>query len=232
LKSALASLRIDSYDAEKPVPVFTRMEMEVLIDPLIKAFKLATPDEDIAVAIEGAHSSAMGYQRTITTARLFLQDRDLHIVFGKLHAPIDDYDSPLHMEPSDRRLKPFVQGSRCLDGDRQFPVLFPFGTVHFFEQGDTVRKDRLVISLSGVHQPMGTPRATVMSLTNPSLPETAPPAVTDSDNQAPERKMPAGLPSQKLSIEERLRILKHLRDKDLITDQEYNDKKRDILDNL
>jgi hypothetical protein len=34
------------------------------------------------------------------------------------------------------------------------------------------------------------------------------------------------------SIEEKLQILKNLRDKDLITEQEYADKKREIIDSL
>lgn len=232
LGTALALLRIDFLDEEKSVPVFSRKEMETLIDPLIKAFGLATQDEDIALAIEGIHPSATGYQRTITTARLFLQAEGLHLVFGKLHDPIDDYDSPMGMAPTDRRVKPFMPGSRCLESHRKFPALLFADNVHFFEQGDTVRKNWLVIGISNVHQPKRTSGTPMIRMTTPLLPtETGAPAVVDS-NQATPGKMPAHQTPQGRSLEEKLQILKKLWEKDLITDQEYQDKKRKILDGL
>ena len=231
LKTALASLRIDYPDEEKSVPVFSKKEMETLIDPLTKAFKLATSDEDIALAIEGAHPGAAGFQRTITTARLFLQDGELHLVFGKLHDPIDDYDSPLRMAPTDRRVKPFRPGSRCLGDHEKFPAVLITDNVHFFETEDTVRKNWLVMGISSAHQPEEASGASMIPMAPPLSAETEAPAVEGSNQTAPGIS-PANPASGDRSMEEKLQILKKLWEKGLITDQEYQDKKRKILDSL
>ena len=231
LTAALAMLRIHYPDEEKSVPVFSRQDLEILIDPLVKAFELATQNEDIALAIEGAHPSPLGFQRTITTARLFLQGKGLHLVFGKLHDPIDDYDSPLHMAPTDRRVKPFEPGSRCLASGGKFPTLLATDNVHFFEQEKAVRKNWLVIGISGAHQLEKTSGTSIIP-TSPRLPAEKRSPTTGDSNQTPERMMPAIQTPKGRSVEEKLQILKKLREKDLITDQEYQEKKREILDSL
>jgi hypothetical protein len=231
LKTALASLRIDYPDEEKSVPVFSKREMETLIDPLTKAFQLATRNEDIALAIEGVHPGAAGYQRTITTARLFLRDGELHLVFGKLHDPIDDYDTPLRMAPTDRRVKPFRPGSRCLRDHEKFPAVLITDHVHFFETEDTVRKNWLVIGISNAHLPKKASGASMTPMAPPLSAETEAPAVEGSNQSAP-GGTPVNQAPRDRSMEEKLQILKNLWEKGLITDQEYQDKKGKILDSL
>jgi hypothetical protein len=63
-----------------------------------------------------------------------------------------------------------------------------------------------------------------------------PPAVVPSAKESgrtPELTSPkAAINPRENSIEEKLQILKNLRDKELITEQEYVEKKRQILDDL
>ena len=125
LKAILDSLRIDRPDEEKTIPLFSRAEKAIMIEPLVKAFKQATADEDVGIAIEGAHPGPIGFRNSITTARLFIQNDELQIVFGKLHEPVDEYDTPFHAVPRDYRLYPFLPGSRCEKAGKKFPTIIP-----------------------------------------------------------------------------------------------------------
>lgn len=69
------------------------------------------------------------------------------------------------------------------------------------------------------------------------VPAAPPPAVVApsamGSGQTPGVTAPeAAIKPQEKSIEEKLKILKNLRDKELITEQEYVEKKRQILDDL
>ncbi len=243
LQTALASLRIDLPDQEKTAPVFSRTELKQVTGPLLQAFRMAAPDEDIGLTIEGAHQGKYGFQRTITTARLFIKNgNELHVIFGKLHAPIDDYDSPWHAEPTDYRLKPLELGSRCRKTGEKIPAIIATNAISFHEQEGTPRKDWLTVSLTAQPpQPVQTPVPTPMAMpaapqpptvtAPPAAPQprtvTAPPPVHDANRMTP----PPVQGSQKSALE-RLQILKDLRVKGLITEQEYLDKKKEILDNL
>lgn len=231
LRAALASLRIDRPDDEKSVPVFSRSELDTLIGPLNTAFKRSGPGEDICVAIEGPHPGSFGYQRSITTARIFFQGGNLHVIFGKLHDPVDDYDTPLHIERTDRRLQPFEPGSRCTDGGGKFPAIVATALVRFYEQENTKRRNWLVVRLAEVPKPKESPPPSAQPPAFHSAPETALPEVKNSD-QVPKELNPDALEPRQRSIEERLRVLKNLRDKELISEQEYIEKRRQILDSL
>jgi hypothetical protein len=255
LRAALTALRIDLPDQEKTVPVFTRTELEQVTGPLLQAFRMAAPDEDVALAIEAPHPGRFGFQRAITTARMFIQKGDeLHVIFGKLHVPVDDYGSGWHIEPTDYRLEPLEPGSRCRKAGEKIPALITTQSVSFHEQEGTPRKDWLAVSLTAqpsqpVPTPVPPPVATPAAPQPPAVtvppaaselpavtatpPEpqprmvTPPPAVQDASRTTP----PAVHRSEK-SILKRLQILKDLRVKGLINEQEYLDKKQEILDSL
>lgn len=251
LRVALASLRIDLPDREKTVPVFTHSELEQITAPLLKAFEKATPDEDVALAIEGSHQGTIGYERTLTTARLFVQNDELQIIFGNLHEPFDEYNTPFHAEPRDYRLDPILPGSRCEKAGKKFPAIIATDVVRFHVQEGTPRKNWLAVSLAAQTQP---PVQAPMPKTAPpayqASPQAAPPAYQAPDQTAPpayhqaprqtapaavqdaNRMMPAPGQHPEKTILEKLQILKDLRVKGLITEQEYIDKKKEILDSL
>ncbi len=231
LRAALAALRIDKPDEGKTITVFSQAEMETLIAPLLKAFNRAAPGEDIAIAIEGSHPGSLGYRRSVTTARLFIRGADLHVIFGNLHDTIDDYDSPLHIEPTDRRLQPFVPGSRCASADRAFPAIAPTDTVRLYDQAHGARKNWVVVGLAALPRSAEPPGKMALPPASDSSPGALLPAATDSE-QVPGKKMPEAATPKEKEIEEKLQILKNLRDKNLITEQEYIGKKRKILDRL
>ena len=249
LKAVFDTLRIDRPDEEKTIPVFSRAEKDTLVEPLTKAFQRANADEEVGFAIEGAHPGAIGFRRTITTARLFIQNGELQIVFGKLHEPIEEYNTPFHAAPTDYRLNPFVPGSRCEKAGKKFPVIIATPTVRLHEQDGTARKNWLEISLAAQPQPSQVPMPMAMPPAYQTYPRTAPPVYQAPAQPAPpayqaprqtapstaqdaNRMMPPPAQRPAKTILERLQILKDLRVKGLITEQEYQDKKKKILDSL
>jgi hypothetical protein len=251
LRAMLESLRIDLPEQEKDAPVFTRAELEKVIAPLLRAFSKAAPNEDVALAIEGMHPGEYGLQRSIVTARLFVQNGDeLNVIFNKLHVPVNDYDTPLGLETTDYRLNPFLPGSRCKSADKKFPAIIATNVVRFHDQAGFARRNWMVVSLSAQpQQPVPTP----MPMTAPpeyqaapqpappayqTVPQAAPPAYQPPRQTAPPtardatRMTPAPDRQADRTILERLQILKDLRVQGLITEQEYQEKKKEILDSL
>ena len=229
LQAALKSMRIDLPDQEKTAPVFTHSELEEITGPLVRAFKKATPDEDVALAIEGMHPGKFGLERSILTARLFIRNGNLlQVIFGKkLFVPVEDYDPNWHAEPRDYRLSPFMPGSRCQKAGKKFPTLLTTPTVRFHEQAGVARKNWLAINLAAPATPVQAPAPMAMPPARQTPTVTAPPAAP-----APGAMMPKAAEPPQKSIEEKLQILKDLRDKGLITEQEYINKKKEILDSL
>jgi Short C-terminal domain len=233
LQAALASMRIDLPDQEKTAPVFTHSELVEIIGPLLRAFKKAAPDEDVALAVEGMHPGQFGLQRSILTARLFIRNGNtLEVIFGKkLFTPVEDYDPYWHAEPKDYRLSPLVPGSRCQKADKKFPAILTTPTVRFHEQEGTARQNWLAISLVASAKPAQASMPMAMPMQPPATQTPAlntPPAAHGTEEVIPK----ATAEPHPRSIEEKLQTLKNLRDKGLITEQEYLDKKKEILDSL
>ena len=253
LRAALASLQIDLPAKEKTEPVFTYYELEKITGPLVEAFKKAGPDEDVGLAIEGMHSGEFGTQRCMITARLFIRNGDeLNVIFGKLHMPVDDYDSPMHIESTDYRMNPLVPGSRCEKAGKKFPTIITTNLARFHEQEGSQRKNWLTVSLATQPQaPPTTPAPASPPPVYQASPQASPPAVQAPGQTAPpapayqaprqatspavqdtNRITPPPAQQPAKSVLERLQILKDLRVKGLITEQEYQEKKKEILESL
>jgi hypothetical protein len=247
LRAALESLYVNLPEQQKTAPVFTRRELDRVTGPLLQAFKKAAPDEDVALVVEGMHPGEYGLQRCIVTARLFVNNGDqLNVIFNKLHVPVNDYDTPMGMEPTDYRLDPFVPGSRCEKAGKKFPAIIANNVARFHGQDGVLRKNWMTVSLAAQPQPVPTPAPVVAPPAYQASPpptiqappqtvppayqaprQTAPPAAQDANRMAP---APAQQPAK--TILERLQILKDLRVKGLITEQEYQEKKKEILNSL
>jgi hypothetical protein len=211
LRMALASLKFFSPHADRPVAVFSREELDTLVPPMVKAFRQAHPDEDVTLAIEGTHPGGIGYRIGMTTARLFYRNGKLNLIIGCLHAAVNDYDSPLHVENTDRRLKPFPEAYRCHASALKVSWAPSTPGLRLHDQDGGPRNDWLVLSLGQK------PAATPAQETPAAVPNQKAPPMNKLDDR---------------NIVHRLQILKQLRDQDLITDQEFKAKKQQILQGL
>ena len=201
------NLQVQMKGSRQPVPVFTEGELETLGDALPLGLGQAGPDEDVTFALIGNHPAVFGLkQPMVTTGRLFVRDGQLNLILGTVHEAVNDKE--------DRRLRPFIPGSRTTAGIPEWRVTAKSGESVQMESG---RPDWLVLSLAA-------PAPAVQPMPTSGSREVKPQAA-QPQTETPSR--PTGR-----SAEERLTILNSLKQKGLITDEEYKAKRLEILNDL
>ncbi|MBT0665089.1 hypothetical protein KI809_12350 [Geobacter pelophilus] len=218
LQWALASLKFHPKENDTPVPLFTEYELSVLSTNLSTALSHATANEEAIFATIGNHSSLLGLAKRpmVTTGRLFVAEGKLNLILGKIHEDVSDRE--------DRRLNPFVPGSRSGATDANF------GRIRSGIKGVELknsRQDWILIPIAGLTA------APPLTKETPGNSDRSP----ESSGTAPAVKRgeePAGSVSQPRakSPEDRLRTLNSLREQRLITEDEYRSKRTQILNDL
>ncbi|WP_298273411.1 SHOCT domain-containing protein [Geobacter sp.] len=204
LRQTLGALQV-RLEGGQPVPLFTEGELDVLGPELQKALELATPDDDVTFAMMGLHPTLLGFVKKplLTTGRIFFRQEKLNLILGQVHEPVRESD--------DRRLHPFVPGSRKPAPHPAWRVTTKGGELAQVDD----RSDWLALSLLPAEQVMSPPETGTNREAKPALaPRTSPPR-------------PVGR-----SVEERLILLNDLKQKGLITEEEYRAKRLKILDEL
>lgn len=205
LTGILSSLSVRSAENEKPVSLFTAAAVEVLVPQLQKGLLQASPGEDVTFAVIGLHDALYGLAKSprVTTGRVFYRAGKLNLIVGLVQKDVNDRE--------DRRLSPFTPGSRQkkLGGDW---TLLP----HSGQNGFTLaRKDWAVFSDEWHPAVIPVPAAEIK-------PPPAPAPAVQSVDRTSETRSPI----------ERLTTLKELKDKGLISEEEYRGKRLQILDGL
>lgn len=214
LRAALSSLMVLPPNLDDPIPIFSAREIDTLTDPIRKALGSASPGEDVLVATVGSHPGGMGYQRGMTIVRLFMAHGEMNVIFGSIHLRIDQYAPQKNAVPDDYRLYPFQQGTRCTPLDTDYQFMASESGVRFYAQNGRERRDWMTVDV-GIVTERKTPRVSDRAVYR----------IQPATGEAP-------APVASRSIEERLEILKRLRDKDLITEKEYNEKKIKLLEEI
>ena len=206
LRSAFAAIEVHLSGKDIFVSLFNEPELEILSKKIKEGLIQARPEEDVTFAVIGQHSVLMGLmkERSITGGRVFCQDGRLNIIFGDLLRDVK--------ENEDRRLFPFIAGSRVTTVGGTWTLASKPGSEPF-----TLKRQ------DWVQFPLASPQAAVAAPTpsNVPAPSFTPPAAP-VNGVAPVDK----------STEERLRTLDELHRKNLVTDEEYRAKRREILDGL
>ena len=204
LRGALATLEWQEPGEAKPVQLLTDYELSILAEQLKAGLARSTAGEELVFALIGNHPALMGLARSpmATTGRVFFSKGRLNIIMGKVHEAVGKND--------DRRLDPFLPGSRGNLPRLSGQLLVPQAV------GGKRRADWLVIDPNAsVPQPVssqgGAGREPV------------------SAEQAVQPRKQADRPK---SVEERLILLNGLKEKGLITEQEYRTKRQEILGDI
>jgi hypothetical protein len=202
LQAALGSLQVRVQGSEQNVPLFAEGEAELIATAASKGLALARPDEDVTFAVVGLHPALLGLMKRplVTTGRLFVRHEQLNLILGTVHEEVKESD--------DRRLNPFVPGSRKVTTRAGWRVTTKAGEI---VQVAADRPDWLVLPLVAAAPPAQV-----------EIPREMKPGPGAGPAAAPPR--PAGK-----SVEERLMILNDLRKKGLITDEEYRTKRLQIM---
>lgn len=205
LTAILASIEVRPADGDKPEQLLTSQSLEALVPQLVQGFHQASPGEDVTFAIIGLYKALHGFTKSpkVTTGRAFYKDGRLNIIFGLAQKDVN--------EREDRRLAPFTPGSRQKAAEGEWTLLPQYGQNGF----NLVRKDWMTFSDEWRAPVAQTPVAVKIV---PSV-ETTPvqPVKRSNDTRRPA---------------ERLSTLNELKDKGLISEEEYRGKRLEILNGL
>jgi hypothetical protein len=215
LRGALAALRrVDGSERE----LFNADELAVIVPPLVQALGEVTPQQEVSFAVTGRHG-ALGplVERSVTTGRLFRDDGGLQLIVGLGQKPFESeylgsgvliaFEPGRRAAPVSPALKIGAQGT---SGQR--------------------RADWVALALA----PAGGAAAAAPPAGAPAVPAAAPAAAapTPPTTPGPAAAQPAPRTRDAAFLaeqEERLKTLKRLRDQNLITEEEYQQKRREIL---
>ena len=185
-------------------PLFFDAELEALAGPVSQALSVAGPNDDLLLLSTHRRGGGIFVPPSAITARLFVQDGRLQLIVRD--ARLDFYNQYL----GSRVAPTFSYGTRATAGT----------AVLRSDAAASRRADWLSIS------------AEPASTTRPISPEpVAAPAKAGRASSAPGAAPAAGPQDAGFTdeMERRLLTLKHLRDKGLITEAEYQQKRKEVL---
>lgn len=193
------------------IPLFAKDELKGLARPLREALALARPGDDLILLSTYKRGGGFMEMAVGLTARLFVADGALNLIVHDARLDFMDRYS------ADRSLPTFVYGSRAAAS----------GAALAAPQATRRRADWLSFPLAPTPAPAPVPAAI------PAPAPTVPPvAASPKPAVAP---APAPAPRDEAFYEaqaQRLRALKKLRDENLISEAEYQEKREAILKTL
>lgn len=203
LSAALSRVQARSGETGEVIDLFPEKNRKELAKRLAKELRSLSPNQELHLVSFRHIGTFFSGQRNASAARTFMESGRLNLIFGQIDLFFSEFRDP------DRPIPPM--GSRKRAASLKGRII-PTGGVSFVDG----RNDWVALDLDRVE---------------PLLPAVAP--SVDGAGEAPGAKSPkAVIVPQEKSIEEKLKILKNLRNRELITEQEYVEKKRQILDDL
>lgn len=208
LAEALGSLEYRPGDGGRVRSLLNEGEVKRLSRQLTRALARVETGQEITFAMIGAHgASGIFAGGVLTTGRVFVDDGSLQVIIGK---PREDF---LARYTQDGYLPAFTPG----DPTRRVTTGWNLGLAKGSPARLRQRGDWAEIPLVALQQQAGTRVAA------PGAPAAGPAAPASPSQPAP--------PPQR-TLRERLQTLKRLHDDGLITDRDYDRKRKEILDQL
>lgn len=224
LRQALAQVQLNLATGAEPL--FAGDELAELVEPLAQALAAARPQDDLLLLSSSRRGRGLFVPPTAITARLFFQGGALNLVVAD--ARQDFYNNYI--------------------GSRQAPE-FSFGTraqagraVLRSALGSSPRADWVVLPAGAAAAAVAPPPpppivapSAAAAPAAPTAPAALPPGVISPRPAAP--AAPAAAPRARETLsgdeaESRLATLKRLRERGLITEDEYQQKRKEILAQL
>ena len=226
LKNILSSIRFSKQiliikDIDN-APLFPSETLDELLPHLVEAFRLAEPDQVVFFSYIVQNPKFLIRNDHLTFCRAFIVGDELHLEFGKLYAKLfGDYQKKneqrlvnqarglrVSLEPTEGQyLDPNDPKTLIVDLKRDYAVIV----------AEREKRDREQIKKVGV-------KKDEVPLPSESV------AATRDHSKNPADTLLSSPPQS--SVEERLRVLKQLREDELITEKEYKRKKKELLKDL
>jgi len=242
LRSVLVAVVLPDRKSEA---LLNNEELDEIAGPLAAALAKAGAGQDVSFAVSARHGFLGPLApRLTTTARVFRHDGLLQVIFGRVR---HNFESQYR---ATGYLMPFEPGSRAKAIDSAAKVALASEALGTARRPDWVAL-RLDAPAAASGAPAGAaatrgaattavPAPATPAAAPPPAPATAAPAAAAASTPAPPRAAPpAAAPAPQAvppdadtlyrNVAERLRVLERLRKDGLITEQEYQDKRREIL---
>lgn len=235
---------VDEVSDAPPVPVFTREEIANLSEAIAIGLDRATPSQDIIFHTIGARALSRGAflrRNRVNAGRVFYRDGNLNIILGQVQTP---YRKKNLYGQIDQDFYPRNYGSR-IDAAEHEVVLLADDSVRHYRDNAGTREDWMVLDPSKASGEVAdtaaakarppsvrqSAAATVEQAAAPKAPKAPVAGTAVATGQADETA--ASTPSAATAgIEERLEALKRLRERNLITEEAYQAKMKEILEDL
>lgn len=195
--------------------VFNKAALDFLVPHLVKAFEEAKPNEQVVFSFITGSAKLVFLENRLTLAEAWVKDNYLHIQFRKLMAKIDTtvYDK-------------FADVSKAINRARGLRIDLELKPGQEF--GDSV--DEVLLPLTA------TPTVLTSAEPQAATPKAAAPQAEKVDavvkQPEPALKPEPVVAKPTSEVENRLRQLEHLKEQGLITEKEYEAKRKEILSNL
>ncbi|EHR70317.1 hypothetical protein BurJ1DRAFT_1447 [Burkholderiales bacterium JOSHI_001] len=216
LRQALAQVQVNLPAGAEPL--FAADELAELVAPMVQALAVARPQDDLLLLSSSRRGKGLFVPPTAITARLFFQGGALNLVLAD--ARRDFYNNYI----GSRQAPEFSFGTRAQAGRAVLRTAL----------GSSPRADWVALP-AGAAAPATPPPPTAMPIVGaPAVsPLATPPAVAAPARPAPAAAVPKSRePMSGDEAESRLSTLKRLRERGLITEDEYQQKRKEILSQL
>lgn len=214
LAQQLAAITFKTDEGDKPL--FEKSELQDLLKPLTEALSVAGPGEDLLLLSTHRRGGGLMSPPLGITARLFIKGGSLNVI---VHDTRSEFMGRYIIESTPPT---FQWGSRAKASQASLRA----------EGATSRRNDWLVLPLAAA--PVSTPAPAPAPASAPA--PTAAPVPTAASAPVPAAEpAPAKAPRDEAYYrerEERLRALKRLRDQNLLTEEEYQAKRKEVLKDL
>jgi hypothetical protein len=226
VRAVLASVQITGDEGSGPL--FDNDQLSAIAAPIARALAQATPGQDVAFAIH-VQSGILDYlgPPRATAGRIFIDGDSVGLILGMVHDTF--LTSTFAADPARIRT-----GSRLTPQETEHRIL-PAGAVSLAVAG---RSDWAKISSYAWTGTYGMPMTQAPVPAAPAAPVMAPtataapmptPAPTVAMPAAPAAAVAAPVPTDPVQIEQRFAALKRLLDNHMISQEEYDHAKADLL---
>lgn len=222
VSKALAALRVRIVDedtaTEAQRSVFTAEELRNLAPRIASGLAKAGPGQDVTFSTIGSHPRAAGglvKDPGVNAGRVFYDDGKINVIFGELQS---GYRKRMVYGQRTEDFTPRQQGSRTKAAEHELGLAARPG-VELHSNASGVRNDWVEID-----------GAAVVSST--AAVSQAPPAATPPAATAAASGEGPAVTKSGVDLEQRLKTLKELRDKNLISEEAYRAKMQELLSEL
>jgi hypothetical protein len=235
-------------EKQEALPLFSTSEVGTLSAYLSRGLERVKPEEDIIFVVAGAHESLISKERKGTSGRVFYQGGKLNLILGdvqkSMSGSVEQRQKNLAAGcgecPVEERLDPFRIASRDKKGKLAEPITLmtglEFGKVDGKTRGDWLMLDvpKVVAAIEKQRNKLSPAAEKAQREARIEAARARAERLQMREEMARMRKemQESGGATSAASVEERIATLDKLREKGLISPEEYESRRKEILNDI